>query len=176
MLFFFQFLFLMFMNSKYWDSKMFLWFNNFLFNLFSIMTLIRNYAFLILLSSESENSWVLIIMILSCLQSWKRQILSKSQWYDFLHDQQWSCFWSWNFSLIVSFFRFVCKSYHASVQLSGLLVTELNFWFRYVNETENVDVIRTEKMQFIQVVSINAEDLSVMTEITVCLFLLRQKW
>ena len=173
MLFSFQFLLLMFMNSKCWDSKMLLWFNNFLSDLFLITTLIRDYAFPVLLSSESENSWVLAIMMLSCLQLWKRQILSESQWSDFLHDQQWFCFWSWNFSSIVSFFRFICRSYHASVQLSDLLVTELNFWFRYVNRTEDVDVIRAEEMWSVWVVSVDAEDLSVMTEIAVCLFLLR---
>ena len=178
MLFSFQFLLLMFMNSKCWDSKMFLWFNNFLSDLFLIMTLIRNYAFLILFSSELKNLWVLAIIILSYLWSWKRQILSESWWSDFLHDQQWSCFWSWNFSSIVSFFRFVCKSYHASIQFSDLLATELNFWFRYVNRTENVNVemIRIKEMQFVWVVSLDVKNLLMMTEITVCLFLLKQKW
>ena len=149
MLFLFQFFLLIFMNSKCWDSKMFLWFNNFLFDLFLIMTLIRDYAFLILFSSELKNSWMLAIMILSCLWLWKKQILSKSQWSDFLHDQQWSCFWSWNFSLIVSFFEFICRSYHALVQFSDLLATESNFWFKYVNKIENVNVIRIKKMWFI---------------------------
>ena len=176
MLFSFQFLLLVFMNSKCWDSKMLLWFNNFLSSLFLIMTLIRNYAFPALLSSESENSWVLAVMMLSYLWLWKRQILSESQWSDFLHDQQQSCFWSWNFSSIVSFFEFVCESYYALVQSSDLLVIELNFWFRYVNKTENVNVIKTEKMQFIQVVSVNVRNLLMMTEIIICLFLLKWKW
>ena len=154
---------------------MFSWFNNFLFNLFLIVILIRNYAFFILLSSELENLWVLAVMMLSCLQSWKRQILSDFQWSNFLHDQQQFCFWSWDFFLIVSFFEFVCKSYHASIQFSDLLATESNFWFKYVNETENVDVemIEAEKMQSVQIVSINVKNLLMMTEIMICLFLLK---
>ena len=172
----FQFLFLMFMNNKCWNNKMLLWFNNFLSDLFLIMILIRNYAFSVLLSSESENLWMLAVMILSCLQLWKKQILSESWWSDFLHDQQQSCFWSWNFSSIVSFFEFVCESYYALVQSSDLLVIELNFWFRYVNKTENVNVIKTEKMQFVWIVSVNVKDLLVMTEIAVYLFLLKQRW